>query len=88
MLDTCLMEEEPPCDWLGSEPDLPAEEGATVLEPLVPLPFNVLKLIHGRLVESERLELKSGWNPLSVLQTLCAFANDFHNLGVAMSSSA
>lgn len=81
MLDTCLMEEELPCDWLGSEPDLPAEEGATVLEPLVPLPFNVLKLIHGRLVESERLELKSGWNPLSVLQTLCAFANDFHNLG-------
>jgi ATP-dependent DNA helicase RecG len=32
-------------------------------------------------VEWERLELKEGWNPLDVLHTLCAFANDFHNLG-------
>jgi len=32
-------------------------------------------------VESERIEFKEGWNPLSVLHTLCAFANDFHNLG-------
>jgi hypothetical protein len=29
-------------------------------------------------VESERIEFKEGWNPLSVLHTLCAFANDFH----------
>lgn len=27
------------------------------------------------------LELKKGWNPADVLHTLCAFANDFHNLG-------
>jgi hypothetical protein len=26
-----------------------------------------------------------GWNPESVLQTLCAFANDFHNSAAAMS---
>jgi ATP-dependent DNA helicase RecG len=32
-------------------------------------------------VESERVEFKEGWNPLSTLHTLCAFANDFHNLG-------
>ncbi|MFH1463672.1 MAG: Fic family protein, partial [Pseudomonadota bacterium] len=31
--------------------------------------------------EWERLEFKAGWNPLQVLHTLCAFANDFHNLG-------
>jgi hypothetical protein len=32
-------------------------------------------------VEWERLEFKRGWNPEAVLHTLCAFANDFHNLG-------
>jgi len=30
---------------------------------------------------TERLEFKTGWNPLKVMHTLCAFANDFHNLG-------
>lgn len=29
----------------------------------------------------ERLELKKSWNPVAVLHTLCAFGNDFHNLG-------
>jgi hypothetical protein len=47
----------------------------------VPLPFNIGKLLSGLIVEWGRLELKRGWNPLSVLHTLCAFANDFHNLG-------
>ena len=32
-------------------------------------------------MEWERLEFKRGWNPEAVLHTLCAFANDFHNLG-------
>jgi len=32
-------------------------------------------------VEWERLEFKAGWNPKAVLHTMCAFANDFHNLG-------
>jgi hypothetical protein len=49
--------------------------------PSIPLPFNIRKLLSGLIVEWERLELKRGWNPLSVLHTLCAFANDFHNLG-------
>ena len=47
----------------------------------MPLPINIHDLLHGETVESERLELKAGWNPESVLHTLCAFANDFHNLG-------
>lgn len=47
----------------------------------MPLPINVHDLLHGEAIESERLELKAGWNPESVLHTLCAFANDFHNLG-------
>ena len=45
------------------------------------LPININDLIHGKSVEWERLEFKAGWNPLAVLHTLCAFANDFHNLG-------
>lgn len=45
------------------------------------LPVNSSDLLRGKAVEWERLEFKAGWNPLSVLHTLCAFANDFHNLG-------
>ena len=45
------------------------------------LPISMDMLLHGKAVEWERLEFKSGWNPLDVLHTLCAFANDFHNLG-------
>ena len=47
----------------------------------MPLPLNLPALLHGKTVEWERLELKTGWNPLPAIQTLCAFANDFHNLG-------
>jgi len=45
------------------------------------LPINIEELIKGRTVEGERLEFKKGWNPEAVTHTLCAFANDFHNLG-------
>lgn len=47
----------------------------------MPLPININDLLGGSPVEWERLEFKAGWNPLAVLHTLCAFANDFHNLG-------
>lgn len=45
------------------------------------LPINIHDLLRKRTIESERVEYKEGWNPESVLHTLCAFANDFHNLG-------
>ena len=45
------------------------------------LPINIESLLASRSVEWERLEFKAGWNPKSVLHTMCAFANDFHNLG-------
>ena len=45
------------------------------------LPINIDRLLHRRTIESERVEYKAGWNPESVLHTLGAFANDFHNLG-------
>lgn len=45
------------------------------------LPVSLDDLLQGGAVEWERLEYKRGWNPEDVLNTLCAFANDFHNLG-------
>ena len=47
----------------------------------LPPPLNVSALLMGKHVESERLEFKEGWNPESILHTICAYANDFHNLG-------
>ncbi len=45
------------------------------------LPININDLLSVRTVEWERLEFKEGWNPEKTLHTMCAFANDFHNLG-------
>ena len=47
----------------------------------MPLPLNINDLLHGTSVEWERLEFKEGWKPLATLHAICAFANDFHNLG-------
>ena len=46
-----------------------------------PLPINLSALLEQRTIEGERVEYKEGWNPTKVLHTICAFANDFHNLG-------
>lgn len=40
------------------------------------LPINLTNLLHQRTVESERIEYKAGWNPESILHSICAFAND------------
>ncbi len=45
------------------------------------LPINIDRLLRHRTIEGERVEYKAGWNPQSVLHAICAFANDFHNLG-------
>jgi len=45
------------------------------------LPINIHELLHGRVVETERLEFKEGWNPEATLHTMCAFANDINNWG-------
>lgn len=48
------------------------------------LPINLDDLLHCRTVESARVELKASWRPettgFQTLRTICAFANDFHNL--------
>lgn len=52
--------------------------------PLSILPVNLDDLLRCRGVESERVEFKASWDPAStgpqVLRTICAFANDYHNL--------
>ena len=45
------------------------------------LPINIQDLLHKKTIEDERIEFKASWNPEAVIHTLCAFANDFHNLG-------
>lgn len=47
----------------------------------MPLPINIDELIHGQTVEWERIEFKKGWNDLEIIQTICAYANDFGNQG-------
>ena len=45
------------------------------------LPINLADLLRQRTVEGERIEYKAGWNPDPIIRTVCAFANDFENLG-------
>ncbi len=45
------------------------------------LPIAIEDLLGARTVESDRLEFKEGWNPDKVYQSICAFANDFANIG-------
>ena len=45
------------------------------------LPINLEDLLRQRTVEGERIEYKAGWNPDAIIRTICAFANDFANLG-------
>lgn len=46
------------------------------------LPININELLTGTTVEWERLEsFKEGWNPLDIMQSICAFAGDINNWG-------
>lgn len=45
------------------------------------IPININELINERVVESNRIEFKSGFNPNPVIRTICAFANDIDNMG-------
>jgi ATP-dependent DNA helicase RecG len=47
----------------------------------MPLHVNIEDLLNARSVESERLEFKEGWNPDAIYRSICAFANDFENVG-------
>ncbi|MBO4794024.1 MAG: putative DNA binding domain-containing protein [Deltaproteobacteria bacterium] len=43
--------------------------------------INIDDLINRRVVESNRVEFKAGFNPNPIVHTICAFANDIDNLG-------
>jgi ATP-dependent DNA helicase RecG len=43
--------------------------------------INIADLLYSQVVEGTRIEYKSAWNPVPVLRTICAFANDFENEG-------
>jgi len=48
------------------------------------LPVNLEDLLYARSIEGNRIELKAGWDEQikrAVVRTVCAFANDFLNLG-------
>jgi len=47
----------------------------------MPLHVNIEDLLNARSLESERLEFKEGWNPDAIYRSICAFANDFENVG-------
>lgn len=47
----------------------------------MPLPINIEDLLLRQRIESNRIEFKEGWNPTKIYQTICAFANDFDNIG-------
>ncbi|MDE6755243.1 MAG: ATP-binding protein [Muribaculaceae bacterium] len=48
------------------------------------LPINVEDLLRQRTVESNRIELRQGWNPDRIYRSICAFANVLIIIGVDM----
>lgn len=45
------------------------------------LPINIEDLLRRQKIEGNRIEFKAGWNPDAVYHSICAFANDFDNIG-------
>ena len=45
------------------------------------IPINIEDLLRKQRIEGHRIEFKSGWNPDSIYHSICAFANDFDNIG-------
>ena len=45
------------------------------------LEISIEDLLDKRRVESDRIEFKAGWNPDDIYRSVCAFANDFDNVG-------
>ena len=45
------------------------------------IPINIEDLLNKQRIESNRIEFKAGWNPVAIYHSICAFANDFDNIG-------
>lgn len=41
--------------------------------------LDIKQILDKNTVENERIEYKEGWNPLKIMHSLCAFANDIEN---------
>ncbi len=44
------------------------------------IPIKTETLLEGRVVEHDRVEYKSGWNPNDIIHSICALANDNKNI--------
>lgn len=49
------------------------------------LAINIDDLLNKQRIESNRIEFKKGWNPVSIYHSVCAFANDFDDRGGVIS---
>ena len=50
----------------------------------MPLPIDIESLLTQQKVENSRIEFKESWNNVSagqIYRSVCAFANDFDNIG-------
>ena len=45
------------------------------------LELSIEDLLRKRNIEADRIEFKKGWNPDDIYHSVCAYANDFENLG-------
>lgn len=45
------------------------------------MPINIKNLINFRVMESNRVEFISGWNPTPIIHSICAYANEIDNVG-------
>ncbi len=45
------------------------------------LAINIEDLLNKQKIESNRIEFKKGWNPVSIYHSVYAFANDFNDIG-------
>ena len=43
------------------------------------IPLKIETLLDGRVVEHDRVEYNTGWNPNDIIHSICAFANDYDN---------
>ncbi len=43
--------------------------------------LSIEDLLSGLIVEGARMDMKTGWNPKTIMSTICTFANDFENVG-------
>lgn len=43
--------------------------------------LNIEDILNTHRIESDRIEFKEGWNPDTIYRSICAFANDFDNIG-------